>query len=226
MLEAERELYAVVSRRELEGSGSHDAAMALLGVLMELRGNTPYSFGVLPTRAGGVRRTSQAWQELTTLEAEAAVHAAHNDWKAARAHFRSARELAGAAQVGNPSLTGWRSGMAMALLAGGDVEPARRHAQEELAAAVDFGAVLPQSRALRALAACSADPAESVAMLTRALELVEDTPLLMERCLVMLDLGCSLRAVGQDEEARVTLRTCRRPRCTDGCGCVDVVDPP
>jgi ATP/maltotriose-dependent transcriptional regulator MalT len=105
----------------------------------------------------------------------------------------------------SPSASPWRSELAYALLAVGQVAEARRLAEEELTRARALGAPRALGVALRA-AARVAGGSDELRLLREAVAALEPSPARVERARAEAELGAALRRAGQPEAAREPLR--------------------
>ena len=104
-----------------------------------------------------------------------------------------------------PSFLPWRSEAAMAQLALGDDETARRLADEELALARAFGAPKALGVALRAAGLARGGDAGE-ALLREAVVTLAETPARLDRARTLAELGALLRRRNRRREARAFLR--------------------
>ncbi len=105
----------------------------------------------------------------------------------------------------NPAFFSWRSQAALALLELGEPDDARRLAAEEVEQARQWGAPRALGHAL-----CTAGLVEEgeagLALLREAVEVLEDSPALLERARVLTELGAALRRGNRRADAREPLR--------------------
>ena len=104
-----------------------------------------------------------------------------------------------------PSFLPWRSEAAMAQLALGDDEAARRLAEEELVLARAFGAPKALGVALRAAGLARGGDAGE-ALLREAVVTLAETPARLDRARTLAELGALLRRRNRRREARAFLR--------------------
>ncbi|MCW2953641.1 MAG: transcriptional regulator, LuxR family, partial [Conexibacter sp.] len=105
----------------------------------------------------------------------------------------------------NPALIPWRSGLARALHALGDVEGARALAADELARARGFAARGALGLTLRAVAHVG-PPEDAVGTLHEAVDVLAGSPRRLEHGHALADLGVALLAQGRQADARTALR--------------------
>jgi ATP/maltotriose-dependent transcriptional regulator MalT len=105
----------------------------------------------------------------------------------------------------NPALVAWRSDLSAVLMDLGDSDEAAGLAADELSLARRSGAPRALAVALRAAARVEG-PAAGIALLEKAVELLEGSPARIERARALLDLGAALRRAGDPLEARDPLR--------------------
>jgi DNA-binding CsgD family transcriptional regulator len=104
-----------------------------------------------------------------------------------------------------PSELPWRSDAALAAVAAGQRDTARRLAEEELELARAFGAPRALGVALRACA-IAGDPAEAPGVLEEAIDVLEGSPARLERARALVELGATLRQLRRMKAAREPLR--------------------
>src|SRR6266536_3487591 len=105
----------------------------------------------------------------------------------------------------NPAFFSWRSEAALALLELGEQEEARRLAAEEVELARQWGAPRALGHALRT-AALVEEAEAGLALLRKAVEVLEDSPALLERARALTELGAALRRGNRRADAREPLR--------------------
>jgi DNA-binding CsgD family transcriptional regulator len=135
------------------------------------------------------------------LDARGQAALAEGSAEAALRDFVAAGECLTALGIPNPGMLAWRSHASTALLALGRTDEARALAEQELALARERAGPAAQAAALRALAA-SQDRDSAVETLVAALEVVEESPAMLERASVRVDLGSALRRRGFARDAR------------------------
>jgi DNA-binding CsgD family transcriptional regulator len=146
----------------------------------------------------------EAWSSAVLLHHRARVAAALGDLDSAIADLRRSGELATAWGVENPAMMPWRSQLAVALAARGELTEAQRLASVELELAHRWGAPRPIGIALHAAGvAAGRDGGPS---LSRAVEVLRgaDAPLELARALA--ELGSLARRTGNRKRARELLR--------------------
>jgi DNA-binding CsgD family transcriptional regulator len=121
------------------------------------------------------------------------------------ADFRGVGRLATRAQVTCPGYLAWRSEAALAHLALGEHESAKRLADEELELARTFGAPRALGVAQRA-AGLVAGGEQGVSLLREAVEALEQSDARLERARALADLGAMIRRRNRRTEARELLR--------------------
>ena len=109
------------------------------------------------------------------------------------------------AMVANPAVIPWRSWLAEARVAAGDVTGARAAAAEEVELARRFGAARPLGIALRAQGLAEGGPT-GVARLEEAVAVLRRSPSTLELARALVDLGGAIRRSGRPAEAREPLR--------------------
>jgi DNA-binding CsgD family transcriptional regulator/tetratricopeptide (TPR) repeat protein len=115
----------------------------------------------------------------------------------------------------NPAAFSWRAPAALALLHLGDRQEARRLAAEEVELAREWGAPRALGKALRS-AGLVEGGAAGLALLRDAVEVLEDSPALLERAHALTELGAAMRRANRRAEAREPLR--RGLELAHGCG--------
>jgi DNA-binding CsgD family transcriptional regulator len=108
-------------------------------------------------------------------------------------------------QVTSPSFVPWRSEAALARLALGEQEEARRLAEEELELARAFGTPRALGVAKRA-AGLAAGGEQGELLLREAIEAFEHADVMLERARTLVDLGAMLRRRNRRPQARELLR--------------------
>jgi len=115
----------------------------------------------------------------------------------------------------NPAVFSWRAPAALALLDLGDRQQARKLAAEEVELAREWGAPRALGKALRTAGLVEGGEA-GMALLHDAVEVLEDSPALLERAYALTQLGAALRRASRRAEAREPLR--RGLELAHGCG--------
>ena len=121
------------------------------------------------------------------------------------ADFRGVGRLATSAQVTCPGYLAWRSEAALAHLALGEHESAKRLADEELELARTFGAPRALGVAQRAAGLVTGGE-QGVSLLREAVEAFEQSDARLERARALADLGAMVRRRNRRTEARELLR--------------------
>jgi DNA-binding CsgD family transcriptional regulator len=145
------------------------------------------------------------WSQLRAVEAVGFHHLVHRDPLRAVDAFDIAGHLASAAEISNPAFTEWRVGASIAWSMRGEPARGRVLAEQSLELAERFGGAPIVERSLRALA-LAVDGTERVDLLRRAADMMEDHPFALVRCMVFLDLGAALAAIGDVDDAVEWLR--------------------
>jgi DNA-binding CsgD family transcriptional regulator len=101
----------------------------------------------------------------------------------------------------SPAYLPWRSDAALAAARLGERTQAIELAEEELALARSFGAARPLGIALRG-AGLAAGGAEGIELLRRSVSTLEHSPVRVELCRSLVELGAALRRSGNRAEAR------------------------
>jgi len=139
------------------------------------------------------------------LDAVARVALAEGEPAAALDTFERAGEAY--ALAGGPgAYSDWRAVAAVAARAVGDDDRALSLADEELRLVEAFGAPRRIAIALRCRAQLAGDRDEAIALLERALEVLEGSEAALERAHVQVDLGSELRRTGRRRDSREPLR--------------------
>jgi DNA-binding CsgD family transcriptional regulator len=105
----------------------------------------------------------------------------------------------------NPAMHAWRSQAALAFLELGEQEDARRLAAEEVELAREWGAPRALAKSLRAAGLVEGGEA-GLALLREAVDVLEDSPALLERAYILTELGAALRRANRRADARDPLR--------------------
>ncbi len=105
----------------------------------------------------------------------------------------------------NPAILAWRSPAALGLHTLGEVEEARRLADEETVLAREWGAPRALAQALRVQGLVVGGKA-GLALLHEAVEAIHDSPAQLERARSTIELGAALRRANQRAEARQLLQ--------------------
>jgi tetratricopeptide (TPR) repeat protein len=144
-------------------------------------------------------------------EPEAAMSAAHHAGRYLREGFG----------IDHPGLVAWRSLGALAAHAAGRPDEARHLSVAEIARAEVIGAARPLGVALH-IAGLVAPARSSVALLTRAVEVLESSPSALEHARALVSLGAALRTGNRQDTARETLR--RGLSLANAMGCVPLAE--
>jgi DNA-binding CsgD family transcriptional regulator len=115
----------------------------------------------------------------------------------------------------HPFLVPWRIGAALAHHARGELHSARELADEELAAARDWGTPSTIGPALRLMGLLSSGE-DAIALLRDAAAALEDSPAHLQHARALVDLGAAMRRANRRIEARETLS--RGLDLADRCG--------
>ena len=102
----------------------------------------------------------------------------------------------------SPAWVPWRSQAALAQLALGDRDEARRLVADEVADARAFGAARPLGIALRIAGRVAGDDSAGLALQREAVAVLERSPARLERARALADLGAALRRTGRRVDAR------------------------
>jgi DNA-binding CsgD family transcriptional regulator len=143
------------------------------------------------------------WSGAMLIEARGRLRLAHGAREAAIADLRDAGATASALGFG-PTITGWRSALALALL-GDAPDEAAALVQEELRLARASGLVRPQTVALRTLGILHGRQDAGVAYLRESVTLSEAGPSPLEHARSLVALGSALRRGNQVRQARAAL---------------------
>ncbi|MEY9941393.1 AAA family ATPase [Streptacidiphilus sp. MAP5-3] len=162
----------------LTSRGALDEAGALAE---RYRFHAPYSNAVVFPDSQSVRGTLLlARGEFVDAEAELTEAGARLDARGMR----------------NPGWCGWERGLMSACAGLGDLDRARTLAEDQLERAERYGTLSAIGTALRAAAEVTEDPAERVARLGTAVQVLERAPAPYERARAMLDLAVARRDMG------------------------------
>ena len=115
----------------------------------------------------------------------------------------------------NPAVYSWRSPAALALLELDEREEARRLGSEEVELARQWGAPRALGKALRTAGLVEGGEA-GLLLLRAAVDVLEDSPALLERARALTELGAALRRANRRAEAREPLR--QGLEVAHGCG--------
>jgi DNA-binding CsgD family transcriptional regulator len=146
--------------------------------------------------------TSDTGPEPFGHAARGHIALARGDVDAARDALRVCETLSeGLPFLGNPATYPWRADAAIAAKLAGDEDDARRLAEEDLRLASSFGAARPLGVALRT-AALVAEDEDRAGLLERAVDVLDRSPALLERCRTLVEFGSELRRRGRRSDAR------------------------
>ena len=151
---------------------------------------------------------------LAMLGARASVHLERNENVAAYETWHEAGALAAATGVHNPAFFPWRPGAALAAARLGEIDEARRLADEEIAAA--SGGDLPRTLGIALTARGIVDRPQALPWLTRAVAVLEESPARLDLARALVQQGIALRVTGRRLDARAPLR--RGLDLADRCG--------
>jgi DNA-binding CsgD family transcriptional regulator len=178
------------------------AATVLVDVLVE-RGDLDEAERTLEPLAVDLPGTSQT--PVILRHARARLRFAQHRFAEALVDFRAAGEIATGGLALSPCYLAWRSEAALAALACGESDAARRLSDEELELARAFGAPRTLGVALRA-AGLVAGGQRGQALLREAIEVLAGPDTRLERARALADLGALLRRSNRRVEARQLLR--------------------
>ena len=139
------------------------------------------------------------------LERRAHLRLAQRRYDEAHADLLIAGDWWRRLRVRHPGVASWRVDDCEALVALGDSGSARNLALEHLELAERTGLPEPRGAALRALAH-TAEPADAVELLERAVNLLHPSPARLEHTRALVDLGSVLRRTNRRAAARDPLR--------------------
>ena len=139
------------------------------------------------------------------LERRAHLRLAQRRYDEAHADLLLAADWWRRLRVRHPGVASWRVDDCEALVALGDSGSARDLALEHLELAERTGLPEPRGAALRALAH-TAEPADAVALLEQAVNLLQTSPARLEHTRALVDLGSALRRTNRRAAARDPLR--------------------
>jgi DNA-binding CsgD family transcriptional regulator len=170
---------------------------------------------------GGEERWKSTFTWNDYLDARGRLHLNRGDAAAAQADFEAAGVALQAAGADHPSVVGWRSGAVRAFAARGDLETARRLANEDIERARTFGAPRALGIALR-VAGGLAGGDRGIELLREADEVLGRSPARLEQAHAQTDLGAQLLNAGHRVAARDPLRAALDT--ADACGATALVD--
>jgi class 3 adenylate cyclase/DNA-binding CsgD family transcriptional regulator len=180
------------------------AAAGILAIALLEQGRLQAARDVLSAasvRGSDIESYPHAW----FFEARARLHLAEADANRALDGFVSLGQYLDGIGVRNPALIAWRSPAALALLALGRSDEARRYAAEELALARQWGAPRALGRSLVA-AGLAEGGEDGIALLCEAVAVLEPSPARLQHAKALVELGSALRRANRRSEAREPLR--------------------
>ena len=139
------------------------------------------------------------------LERRAHLRLAQRRYDEAHADLLPASGWCRRLRVQHPGVASWRVDDCEALVALGDSGSARNLALEQLDLAERTGLPEPRGAGLRALAH-TAEPADAVGLLEKAVGLLDPSPTRLEHTRALVDLGSVLRRINRRAPARDPLR--------------------
>ncbi len=201
--EAEVECRRALAAAEGSSWASRPMTIGLLAAcLMEEGRWTEAATALKDLPPNSVART---YLELLPLEQQAQLKALDGRTSEALEDALIVKECAEAFGVSNPAVTSWRSAASSLLGQLGRITEARDLASENLELARAFGAPHSLGNALR-MAAEVGDPAERVALLEEAVDVLKRSGASLECAKAAIDLGAALTSEGRQDEALRTLR--------------------
>jgi DNA-binding CsgD family transcriptional regulator/tetratricopeptide (TPR) repeat protein len=185
---------------EANGTDVRAAAAGCLANALVAQGHLDEAAAALD-RSGYDPAEAQAGFLYTLIESHAGLALARGDnAKAAELARLCGMRYAGSGGV-NPSRVQWRSHLATALHAAGQVEEAREVAQEEVRLARVWGAPRTLGRSLRVAGLIDGD----LELLQESVAVLADSPARLEYATSLVDLGAALRRSGQRVACRPLL---------------------
>lgn len=154
---------------------------------------------------GGEERWRSAFVFNDFLEARGRWRLGQGEPDLARTDFEEVGRRLTPLGTTHPYVVPWRSGLARAALALGDLPAAQRAAREDLDEARAFGAAGPLGLALRT-AGLVAGGDRGIALLREAVDVLESSPSVLQRAHASADLGTALLAARHRVAAREPLR--------------------
>ncbi|MER5519896.1 AAA family ATPase [Streptomyces sp. NPDC002763] len=204
LLDAEADAWAALRLARPETQDTPLAAAVLVEALLD-RGDPSAAQRIL------VEQGIEGDQPLSMLIAHF-VHVARGRLRLRQGRYRDALadllpcgEALGAAGYVNPSFAQWRPPAALAHLALGETDDARRLAAEELELARAFQAPRSIALALRTTAAIEGG-GPAIELLREAVTLLEGSPAELEHARALVDHGSALRRAGHRRDAQAPLR--------------------
>ncbi len=186
---------ALVSER------GHPESRAFLAEVLAERGALDEAVATL----GAVADDDDRYQAVHPLELRARLRIATGDRKGGLADLLEVGRRLDRFGVRNPSYSAWRSSAALVLHGLGEHVEARRLADEELALARRWGAPRPIGTALRT-AGLLEPAAAGIEHLRASVDVLRDSPALLERAKSLTELGAALRRSNRRAEARAPLQ--------------------
>ena len=159
----------------------------------------------LLAEAGADGAVPETFAMVPLLRARGVLRFAQGNPAAAATDALACGRVLEAVGVRNPAAAHWRSEAAIAQLAAGEADEARRLASIELDLARRWGAPRAIGRALRTLGLAEGGEA-GIATLRESVLALEESPALLERARSMVELGGALRRSLKRIEARDRLR--------------------
>ena len=194
---------AIDAERALASERTYPMARAFLVDVLAERGRIDEALAALgPVAEGEVRRRYDA---LHPLELRARLRIAAGDRQAGLADLLEVGRHLEMFGVRNPSYSSWRSSAALILHRLGDTSEARRLVDEELELARAWEAPRPIGTALR-VAGLLEPAGAGLEQLRASVEVLGDSPALLERAKSLTELGAALRRANRRAEARAPLR--------------------
>jgi DNA-binding CsgD family transcriptional regulator len=192
-----------IARRERWPLGLPSIAHYLVQALTE-RGETGDAWAILRESRldGPASELSDVYTSNALLLARARLKLVGGDPEGSRADLEELRVRQAAFGEQNPSLSPWRSALALTLLELGERDQAELLAREEVELARAWGAPRALGMALRAAGAVSGDRA----LLAEAVEVLRGSFARLEHGRALADLGDALAVDGEHASARELLR--------------------
>ncbi len=187
----------------LTGERGHPEPRAFLAEVLAERGRLDEAAATLGAIA--VAEDRRVYQAVHPLEIRARLRIAAGDAEGGLADLLEVGQRLDTFGVRNPSYSHWRSSAALVLHRLGDHIEARRLVEEELALARRWGAPRPLGTALRAAGLIEAADV-GLEHLRASVDVLRDSPALLERAKSLTELGAALRRTNQRAEARAPLR--------------------
>jgi DNA-binding CsgD family transcriptional regulator len=196
------------------------AAQAVMALCLLEQGDRHAAAAALDLPGGEERwRTTFTWNDY--LDARGRVRMAAGDPRAALDDFMAAGRGLEAVGASHASIVPWRSGAALASAAIGDLEGARRLAEEDIERSRAFGAPRALGLTLRT-AGRIAGGDRGIALLREADEVLASSPARLEQAHTQADLGHALLESGHRMAAREPLKAALD--VAHGCGATALVE--